>query len=294
MLGSTAVAKQLLREIADKLVADNIAPEALFVRLGMAVRKKECALWNENQYDISGNFFSKHNFFQSESNVPQCVLSKERQRTIWWPALACPVIFTWHDLLSSIRKIACTTRLLCLVCPSYHIVVPISPILHSKRPSFESRLTSRIFIVYVTVGRGECAKLLFVFFYVLHFHKLQACFNMVPVCFFLHLDISRWRVVSNTLGILAWPFVDCAVRSISPLRLGPQWLEPGQQVILKRPKRALGLCCSVLPVLCITCQIHLLSSRSFVISVGNPTLMKDQHRRVCDCFAKRGWEICTG
>lgn len=184
MLGSTAVAKQLLREIADKLVADNIAPEALFVRLGMAVRKKECALWNENQYDISGNFFSKHNFFQSESNVPQCVLSKERQRTIWWPALACPVIFTWHDLLSSIRKIACTTRLLCLVCPSYHIVVPISPILHSKRPSFESRLTSRIFIVYVTVGRGECAKLLFVFFYVLHFHKLQACFNMVPVCFF--------------------------------------------------------------------------------------------------------------
>eukprot|EP00434_Breviolum_minutum_P034129 symbB.v1.2.030196.t1/scaffold3379.1/size58058/1 len=31
MLGSTAVAKQLLREIADKLVADNIAPEALFV-----------------------------------------------------------------------------------------------------------------------------------------------------------------------------------------------------------------------------------------------------------------------
>lgn len=44
MLGSTAVAKQLLREIADKLVADNIAPEALFVRLGMAVRQKECAL----------------------------------------------------------------------------------------------------------------------------------------------------------------------------------------------------------------------------------------------------------
>lgn len=34
MLGSTAVAKQLLREIADKLVSDRIQPEALFARPG--------------------------------------------------------------------------------------------------------------------------------------------------------------------------------------------------------------------------------------------------------------------
>ena len=34
MLGSTAVAKQLLREISDKLASDRIAPEALFARPG--------------------------------------------------------------------------------------------------------------------------------------------------------------------------------------------------------------------------------------------------------------------
>ena len=34
MLGSTAVAKQLLREIADKLNADGTPPEALFASLG--------------------------------------------------------------------------------------------------------------------------------------------------------------------------------------------------------------------------------------------------------------------
>lgn len=34
MLGSTAVAKQLLREIADKLISDGTAPEALFAILG--------------------------------------------------------------------------------------------------------------------------------------------------------------------------------------------------------------------------------------------------------------------
>ena len=34
MLGSTAVAKQLLREIVDKLVSDRILPEALFATLG--------------------------------------------------------------------------------------------------------------------------------------------------------------------------------------------------------------------------------------------------------------------
>lgn len=34
MLGSTAVAKQLLREIADKLIADQTPPEALFATLG--------------------------------------------------------------------------------------------------------------------------------------------------------------------------------------------------------------------------------------------------------------------
>ena len=33
MLGSTAVAKQLLREIADKLIAENIPPEHLFASL---------------------------------------------------------------------------------------------------------------------------------------------------------------------------------------------------------------------------------------------------------------------